>query len=77
MVDRYTRVVLTVIAVALVAIATERLIPGATADDVTRVAICDTSGTRCVDVKELDSGDQAGDKLAGIIVAPGQLPQSP
>ena len=56
MTDRYTKGVLTIIALALIVIAGEHLIPRATADDVSRVVICDVNGVVCADVIPGQSG---------------------
>jgi hypothetical protein len=49
--NRYTNIILTVIAVALLTIAVENVMPTARADSaITRVALCDPTSNRCASV---------------------------
>lgn len=55
--DSYVRFVLTVIAACLVVLVVQSAIPPAhAAGNVTKVALCDAEGTRCVDVLSAQDG---------------------
>lgn len=67
MVDRYTKTILTVIALSLVVIAAENLHWSAKAQsrDVQKVAICDVAGVFCADTEPLP-GDPAHQGLSVV-----------